>query len=240
MEKKKNNKKKYLALLLALFVCAGGTMAWLTSTNELKNTFTVGQINKPVDNGGGPDNDSNWDENKKDKTKLSGNLYEPSWTVDSKIYPTAVIPKDPYVGVGPKSEEAYIFVMVKNDMDNVYFDINPGYWEPVTDSSNDELCATKFTLGTDNSYTSGLFKYKETLNNLNVENKNLWTKYPLFDNVNVYEKAVADDFDGKNIITVQSYVHQAKGYSEEGTQSDDLSSTAITNAIKVYNEWKKQ
>lgn len=44
VEKRKNNKKKYLALLLALFVCAGGTMAWLTSESKLTNNFAIGQV----------------------------------------------------------------------------------------------------------------------------------------------------------------------------------------------------
>ena len=35
--------------LLATALAVGGTIAWLTASNTVSNTFTVGQITKPVD-----------------------------------------------------------------------------------------------------------------------------------------------------------------------------------------------
>lgn len=212
MEKRKNNKKKYLALLLALFVCAGGTMAWLTSESELKNQFTIGQIT-PVDPDenapGGDDEKPIPNEDKKDPTKLNGNLYEPSWDEDNaKIYPDATIAKDPYVGIGPKSEASYVYIYVGNHMNNVYFYIGEE-WEAVSGNAYDAVEGT---------YTGGLFRYKEILNP--SDEKNVWTNTPLFQNVIASSDASYKDLTGTetgatqeaaaNSIDVKAYVHQAK------------------------------
>lgn len=212
MEKRKNNKKKYLALLLALFVCAGGTMAWLTSESELTNQFTIGQIT-PVDpdkNAPGGNGEDQIPDTDQDGTngRLKGNLYEPHWDQNSRIYPDATIVKDPYVGIGPKSEASYVYIYVGNHMDNVYFKINDG-WEAVSGNVYDEE---------DETYTGGLFRYNEILEP--SDEKNVWTNTSLFQNVIASSDASYEDLTGTktgatqevatNTIDVKAYVHQAK------------------------------
>ncbi len=82
-------KKKTLALVLALTLLVagvvGGTLAWLTDrTAEVKNTFTVGDINI-------------------DLTET---------TTDYKMVPGNTIAKDPTVTVKAESEACWLFVQV--------------------------------------------------------------------------------------------------------------------------------
>lgn len=82
-------KKKTLALVLALTLLVagvvGGTLAWLTDqTAEVKNTFTVGDINI-------------------DLTET---------TTDYKMVPGNTIAKDPTVTVKANSEVCWLFVQV--------------------------------------------------------------------------------------------------------------------------------
>lgn len=225
MEKKKNNKKKYLALLLALFVCAGGTMAWLTSTGELTNQFKVGNITDIItpddtpddDDGKGPDGTTDVTD---DETKLNGNLYEPDWVNNSPISPGATVTKNPYVGIGPDSEDAFVFVMVKTNMKKVTFEINK-QWTPVVYDETEEE---------NGKYTEGLFKYNIVLEG--NSNDNAWTATPLFENVKADSKATYKDLVGGK-IAVQAYVHQAN----DGTGNPTLETDAENAAEAAYNSW---
>lgn len=82
-------KKKTLALVLALTLLVagvvGGTLAWLTDqTDEVKNTFTVGDIN----------------------------IGLTETTADYKMVPGNTIAKDPTVTVKANSEACWLFVQV--------------------------------------------------------------------------------------------------------------------------------
>lgn len=82
-------KKKTLALVLALTLLVagvvGGTLAWLTDqTDEVKNTFTVGDIN----------------------------IGLAETTTDYKMVPGNTIAKDPTVTVKANSEACWLFVQV--------------------------------------------------------------------------------------------------------------------------------
>ena len=211
----KRNTVAVIALLLACVLAIGGTIAYLTSHSQLTNTFTVGQIS-PIDPGKPGPGEKPIDPEAEKNGKLSGNLYEPSWVKDSKLLPTASIAKDPYVGVGAGSEECDVFVYVNNTVknnDNIYFTINTG-WEPVEGTQ-------AFEKG---KYTGGLFKYTAGLNALTEKEKNVWTKTPLFNTVEVTEDAEADDFkaqkgDTVGAIEVKSFLHQSK--NAEGEDIDD-------------------
>ena len=83
-------KKKALALVLALTLLVagivGGTLAWLTDqTAEVKNTFTVGDIN----------------------------IGLTETTADYKMVPGNTIAKDPTVTVKANSEACWLFVKVE-------------------------------------------------------------------------------------------------------------------------------
>lgn len=224
---KKNNKRNVIVALLALcLITTAGTMAWLTSTSELKNTFTVGDI-APIDpeQPGPGENPDPIDPD--DDTKLKDNLYEPSWENGSKIFPDAEIDKDPYVGIGPKSEDSYAYIFVKNDMDNVYFTLNAD-WVPVTGHA-EEFAPTDAVDGT-TYYHHGLFMYNGFLQG--AEDANVWTNTPAFSTVIADSAATKADLES-GTITVKSFLHQAK----DG--DGNLISTDITNvaAITAYDEF---
>lgn len=87
-------KKKTLALVLALTLLVagvvGGTLAWLTDqTTEVKNTFTVGDIN----------------------------IGLTETTADYKMVPGNTIAKDPTVTVKANSEACWLFVQVTESTD---------------------------------------------------------------------------------------------------------------------------
>lgn len=89
-------KKKTIALLLALVLVVGGviggTIAWLTdTTEEVKNTFTVGDINIELTE---------------------------SDDLDLKMVPGNEIEKDPKVTVEANSEDCWLFVKV-TESDNL-------------------------------------------------------------------------------------------------------------------------
>lgn len=187
----KNKKKTLLVIVAALlvFLTVGGTVAWLTRTSSVTNSFTVGEFSEPTT--------SPLDATQ--SINIDGNLYEPSWTPDTKIYPGATIAKDPYVGIGPGSESGIVYVYVQNNFSNkVYFTINTG-WEAV---ANETVAGTGA-----NSYTSGIFKYTAGLTGSATDD--VWTTTPLFSNILVDDAANTTDLDvNSKTIVVKSFIHQ--------------------------------
>ena len=223
-ENKRSNRTTIIIALVACLFLLGGTIAWLTSTSELTNTFTVGTIN-PVDadeDGPGDVEIPDLPQDELDKI-LSDNLYEPNWVADSKLLPGSTITKDPYVGLGAKSEEAYMFVNVENTMannGNICFELNNGWFA---------VDAQIVTTGGKTYYTDGLFMYDSSL--AGADSGNVWTATPLFSEVIISDDAVAGDFvdvnDADKIgdITVKSFIHQAKA-----GDGSDLKDTAVAAA----------
>lgn len=195
MKEKKNNKRLLLIVLLGIISLTfiGGTVAWLTQTNTLTNSFTVGTFEVPTTN---PTDGS--------QVSLDGHLYEPSWesSAEHKLLPGVTFAKDPYVGIGQGSEDAVVYVYVENNFSNkVYFNLNNG-WEAVEATDGSQT----------GTYTSGLFKYTIGLND--AVNTDVWTDAPLFDEIIVDDTAQAIDFEladgAKSEIVVSSFIHQAK------------------------------
>lgn len=99
-------KKKTVALLLALVLvfgmAVGGTIAYLTSTDEVVNTFTVGSVAITLDE---TDVD-NSTEGENDRDKANG----------YKLMPGHEYKKDPIVHVAATSEDCYLFVTVVDEI----------------------------------------------------------------------------------------------------------------------------
>lgn len=237
MEKK--SKKKYLIGALALLLVAvavGGTIAWLTASNSVTNTFTVGEITQPEypdkPNPDLPDPDDPDEPKHDDSTAwLKGNIYE-IFDLNSPIIPGDETMKKPWIGIGKDSEAAYVFAYVDNKMmdeaadpvDSTYFILNNG-WAPVTGK------ATAYA-NVSNAYTGGLFKWVGTGNDAGSEpaiigpsgDAAVWTNTPIFDNVVAPDSTVAADFASKNpAMDVYCYLYAAV--------SDATPAAAQTEAI---------
>ena len=214
-KKKRNVLIGALAVLLVAFA-VGGTIAWLTSQSSLSNVFTVGTINPPTTDPGDdplPGTETG---------KVNGNLYEPSWEPNSKVTPGATVAKDPMVGLGKGSEDAYVFVYVDNNLttdnaaEQAFFYVNPS-WAPVSDQAT--LSTSTDEKEQAGAYTEGLFKYVGTGSDSTSpayvlpaeDDKDVWTNRSVFNGVTVPAAVTADDFsDGKN-IDVYAFIYAAEG-----------------------------
>ncbi len=93
-----------VALSIALVGVVGGTLAWLVSTTaEVKNTFTVGEIEITLD-------EADVDESKTNKTTEGRDMAN-----SYKLVPHGTYAKDPTVHV-KANEKCYVFVKVQNDL----------------------------------------------------------------------------------------------------------------------------
>ena len=104
-------KTKALGLMMAamLLVTATvfGTMAYLTSTEEVVNTFTVGSVAIQLDEA---------------KANTDGTLVQGADRVKAnsyKLMPGYVYDKDPIVHFQPKSEASWLFIEVTNEIADI-------------------------------------------------------------------------------------------------------------------------
>lgn len=200
-----------LAVVLVLSAVLG-TIAYMTAQDSVTNTFTVGSFSKPTTDPNNPDTTL---------PDFDGYIYEPNWVNNSKLVPGDSIAKDPRVGIGKGSEDAWVYVYIKNnlitnDTDAVTFTLNEG-WEVVE--------ATEVTTGS-GTYTGGLFKYNTKLST--ASGNDAWTA-TIFDKVDVSADATVDGFDSGNLtMVVNAYIHQAKD------DSGDIDTTTIDNNAKTW------
>ena len=100
---KTKSKALLLTLCAVLLVTASmlGTMAYLTSTASVENTFTVGSVAITLD-------ETDVDNSTADASRDQANSY--------KLMPGHTYTKDPIVHVDSTSEECYLFVKVANEI----------------------------------------------------------------------------------------------------------------------------
>ena len=108
---KTKSKALLLALCAVLLVAASvlGTLAYLTSQDQVTNTFSVGSVVITMDEFD-YDKDSNTEDNitVDEETRDKANSY--------KLLPGHEYRKDPIVRVDKDSEDCYLFVIVKNEI----------------------------------------------------------------------------------------------------------------------------
>lgn len=212
MEETRNKRKIVLTVVLVLALIAAaitGTYAWLTAQDSAQNTFTVGEFNEPSVK---PD-PSNPDEPGSDPS-ADGFLTETKWVNLSKVYQGAEIAKNPNVGIGEGSDDAYVFVYVDNNTQASDSDIatNAPYfflnarWEAVE--------ADSIIVGEDQTaYTGGLFVYKGTEPNSYIfkasESDDDYTG-EVFSQVIVPEDADLDEYAENPTMDVFAYLYSVQ------------------------------
>lgn len=223
MENKKKKRYGIIAALLLLVLAAGvGTYAWLTVQSSLTNNFTTAGINKPTTNPDNPDQpipDAN--------AKVNGNLTETNWVADSKLAPGVSVPKNPNVGIGKESENAYVYVFVKNetasdtavDSHKTYFTINQG-WKAVQADT---------VTGESDHYLGGLFVYvgngTEAAPLIASKTEDKWTG-ELFSNVTTPKETEQKDFAKDAKMTVNCFVYAADSTTEGSAASAEAAAKA--------------
>ena len=103
-----------LCVALAVLTIAGTTLAYLTSRDEVVNTFTVGNVSITLDeakvnNYGEPVNGNNEKVELANAPRVKANSY--------KLIPGHTYTKDPTVTVKAPSEESYVRMLVTVDFD---------------------------------------------------------------------------------------------------------------------------
>lgn len=226
MENKRKKRYGIVAALLLLVLAAGvGTYAWLTAQSSLTNNFTTAGINKPTTNPDHPDQPL-----PDDNTKVNGNLTETKWVKDSKLAPGVSVAKNPNVGIGKGSENAYVYAFVKNetasdtaaDSHKTYFTINQG-WKAVQADT---------VTGEPTHYLGGLFVYvgegegAEATPLIASETEDKWTG-ELFSRVTTPKETEQKDFANPAVMKVNCFIYAADNTAEG-------SSTSALNAAKDW------
>lgn len=179
----KNTKKALLMTLCAVMLVAAsvmGTMAYLTSTTEVvKNTFTVGKVGITLDEA---------------PVDINGKVVEGDRVTENayKLMPGHSYTKDPTVHVDANSENAWLFVKVTNgitaieDTKTVAAQMEELGWTPVKDQEGVYAYKSIVTKGQDVKVFES-FKIKG-----DVTNETLAT----YENQTITVKAYAVQADG--------------------------------------------
>lgn len=111
MKAKTKTKALLMSLCAVLLVAASvlGTMAYLTDSKDVKNTFTVGNVTITMD-------ETDVDDSTPNKERDQANSY--------KLLPGHTYTKDPIIHVDANSEDCYLFVKVDNQIAAIEADGN--------------------------------------------------------------------------------------------------------------------
>lgn len=182
-----NKKSKILtASLCAVLLCAAsvlGTLAYLTDQDEVKNTFTAGQVGITLDETKvNPDGTPIPDEN-----PVKSNEYT--------LVPGQSYTKDPTVTIDPDSQESWLFVKVLNGIKE--FEASGA----TTIAS--QMAANGWTLV---SGETDVYVYKDKVNGATAP-------VPVFDSFTMAEDAdiTSTSVTPQTTVTVTAYAIQAAG-----------------------------
>ncbi len=187
---KKTSKALLLGLCAVLLVTASvlGTIAYLTSTDEVVNTFTVGNVAITMDE---TDVDDSTPEADRDKA----NSY--------KLLPGHTYTKDPTIHVAGGSEDCYLFVKVENEITAI---------EGATTIA-DQMTANNWTVV---NAEQGIYVYGAT-DDPTVVDADVTSNVKVFENFTIngtVDNATLADYNEKT-VTVTAYAIQADGFEGE-------------------------
>lgn len=201
MKAKTKTKALLMSLCAVLLVAASvlGTMAYLKDSEEVKNTFTVGNVAITMD-------ETDVDDSTPNKERDQANSY--------KLLPGHTYTKDPIIHVDSKSEDCYLFVKVDNQIADI---------EATGDTTVAAQMAAKGWKAVEGK--NGIYVYVGTTtapvavaanNNVTVFEKLVIAGSVDGDTLKTYEAKT---------ITVTAYAVQKDGF--EGKTADQIWSTAF-------------
>lgn len=182
---KTRSKALILTLCAVLLVAASvlGTMAYLTSTDEVKNTFTVGSVAITLD-------ETDVDDSTTDADRDRANSY--------KLLPGHTYTKDPIVHVNSTSEDCYLFVKVANEIAEIEGETTVA-----------EQMAAKGWVAVDG--VTGVYVYTQSNAPAVVEGGSNVTVFDNFTISGTVDNATLATYNNKT-ITVTAYAIQADGF----------------------------
>ena len=186
---KKTSKALLLSFCAVLLVTATvlGTMAYLTSQDQVVNTFTVGHVDITLDEKDVDDSTPNADRDRANAYKLMpGHQYE----------------KDPVVHVDANSEDCYLFVKVVNEIAAIE-----------ADTTVADQMAAKGWVAVDGA--AGVYVYTTDKTNPAVVAKG--TNVPVFETFTIagtVNNTTLAAYANKT-ITVTAYAVQADGFANK-------------------------
>lgn len=191
--------KKSIALVMmaVLLVAASvmGTLAYLTSTDTVKNTFTVGKVAITLD-------EAKVDENGKvlaGAERVKGNSY--------KLIPGHEYTKDPTVHFAAGSEASWLFVKVENGIANIEAD------KKIADQIIDNgWKALTGVTGVDGVY------YKQ----VDANNTAAAIDYPVFGTFKLDGEADVSNYENAE-VKVTAYAIQADGFTSAAAAWTEVS-----------------
>lgn len=203
----KSVKKAIIAALCAGTLVVGsvaGTMAYLTSTDEVVNTFTVGNVKITLD-------ETDTDNSTPDAERDQANSY--------KLMPGHTYTKDPIVHFSAGSEASFLFVKVENGISSIEAsdETTPNGYKTIAS----QIAANNWTALNN---VEGVY-YQQV--NANTGEKA--TDYPVFGefkiagtvNGTTLEEYAVDETDPESVaaretIRVTAYAIQADGFGSAG------------------------
>ena len=198
---KTKSKALLLTLCAVLLVTASmlGTMAYLTSTASVENTFTVGSVAITLD-------ETDVDNSTADANRDQANSY--------KLMPGHTYTKDPTIHVAAASEDCYLFVKVANE---------------ITAIEGETTVAAQMTakgwVAVDG--VTGVYVYTQSNAPAVVAGGSNVTVFDNFTISGTVDNATLATYNNKT-ITVTAYAIQADGF-EGKTASDIWTTAGFTN-----------
>ena len=186
---KKKTKALMLVLCAVLLVTASvlGTMAYLTSTDKVVNTFTVGKVAITLDEA---------------KVDPDGTAVTPAERVKENAYhllPGHTYTKDPTVHVQANSEDSFIFVKVENGIEK--YEDSPTIAEQITARGWTPLT------GVANVY------YKDYTKRAEITDLPVFGNFTIANHANAADGW--NNFSAETKVTVTAYAVQKAGFASE-------------------------
>ena len=166
------SKKKVLMLVLCGVLLVGasilGTMAYLTSQDQVNNTFTVGDVAITLD-----ESKVNANGEKEGQTRVKQNTYH--------LMPGHSYTKDPIVHVTAGSDKSFVFVKLENGLKDIVADktieaqIIANGWEQLKDKQNKDVPGVYYRSVEKSATATDLtvfesFKVKDDVGNTTLKN----------------------------------------------------------------------
>lgn len=237
MDSKQTGRKRtglVVALALCCLLAVGGVFAWFSAQDSKNNTFVQGNnVTEPDKKPDPTDPETGQDPSTgQNNDRLDKWLVETNWKPNSAITADSVIPKNPNVGIGKDSKDAYVFLEVENNLGAGAYFVLGDNWAPVTGETTKFEGATFPEGKAGRCYTGGLFVYTGKGGTSEADMKML-----VHDPDGLKDKYTGEAFD--KIYTTKGYKFaesnstiKVKAYlAAASAEGEDMTSQAVKDEI---------